>query len=45
MKNSLAREIYEVAHLTGTFTLRSGQISNEYFDNTYLSRVQQYYLK
>lgn len=32
MKNSLAREIYEVAHLTGTFTLRSGQISNEYFD-------------
>jgi len=32
MKNNLAREIYEVAHLTGTFTLRSGQISNEYFD-------------
>jgi orotate phosphoribosyltransferase len=32
MKNILAKEIYEVAHLTGTFTLRSGQISNEYFD-------------
>ncbi|OPA73783.1 orotate phosphoribosyltransferase [Paenibacillus selenitireducens] len=29
---NLAREIYEVAHLTGSFTLRSGQISNEYFD-------------
>ncbi|QWU16047.1 orotate phosphoribosyltransferase [Paenibacillus sophorae] len=32
MKINLAREIYELAHLTGTFTLRSGQISNEYFD-------------
>ncbi|MFC7680734.1 orotate phosphoribosyltransferase [Paenibacillus sp. GCM10028914] len=32
MNNELAREIYEVAHLTGDFTLRSGQISNEYFD-------------
>ncbi|SMF87783.1 orotate phosphoribosyltransferase [Paenibacillus uliginis N3/975] len=32
MDNNLAKEIYEVAHLTGTFTLRSGQISNEYFD-------------
>ncbi|MFD3448958.1 orotate phosphoribosyltransferase [Microbacteriaceae bacterium 4G12] len=29
---SLAKAIYETAHLTGTFTLRSGQISNEYFD-------------
>lgn len=28
----LARRIYEVAHLTGTFTLRSGRVSNEYFD-------------
>lgn len=32
MKTNLASEIYEVAHLTGTFTLRSGQISHEYFD-------------
>jgi len=32
MKTSLAREIYEIAHLTGTFRLRSGQISDEYFD-------------
>lgn len=28
----LSRAIYQVAHLEGTFTLRSGQISNEYFD-------------
>ena len=28
----LARKIYDVAHLTGTFTLRSGAVSNEYFD-------------
>jgi orotate phosphoribosyltransferase len=32
MKNILAREIYEVSHLTGSFTLRSGQVSKEYFD-------------
>jgi orotate phosphoribosyltransferase len=31
-KPTLAREIYEVSHLTGTFKLRSGQVSNEYFD-------------
>ena len=31
-KHELARAIYEAAHLTGTFTLRSGQVSNEYFD-------------
>ena len=30
--NDLARRVYETAHLTGTFTLRSGQVSNEYFD-------------
>ena len=28
----LAREIYHTAHITGTFTLRSGQVSHEYFD-------------
>ncbi len=28
----MAKEIYETAHLTGTFTLRSGQVSNDYFD-------------
>ncbi|MDD4493642.1 MAG: orotate phosphoribosyltransferase [Eubacteriales bacterium] len=31
-KKQLAQAIYETAHLTGTFTLRSGQVSNEYFD-------------
>ena len=31
-RDDLAREIYERTHLTGTFTLRSGIVSNEYFD-------------
>ncbi len=31
-RRALARRIHEVAHLTGTFTLRSGAVSNEYFD-------------
>lgn len=31
-KSDLANEIYKVAHLTGTFKLRSGQTSSEYFD-------------
>ncbi|MGZ3796920.1 MAG: orotate phosphoribosyltransferase, partial [Pseudobdellovibrionaceae bacterium] len=31
-KKELAQKIYEVAHLTGEFKLRSGQISHEYFD-------------
>ena len=31
-RSALARSVYECAHLTGTFTLRSGQVSNEYFD-------------
>lgn len=30
--DNLAREIYNCAHLEGEFRLRSGQISNEYFD-------------
>lgn len=28
----LAKKIYDIAHLTGEFKLRSGQVSNEYFD-------------
>ena len=32
MKADIAKKIYEVAHITGKFKLRSGQISNEYFD-------------
>lgn len=31
-KAELAKKIYDIAHLTGEFKLRSGQISNEYFD-------------
>jgi len=31
-KMQLARDIYNTAHLTGTFLLRSGQTSAEYFD-------------
>lgn len=30
--NHLARQIYEVSHLVGEFKLRSGLVSNEYFD-------------
>jgi orotate phosphoribosyltransferase len=29
---NLAKQIYDIAHLSGTFLLRSGQTSNEYFD-------------
>jgi len=28
----LAQEVYNISHLEGSFTLRSGQISSEYFD-------------
>jgi orotate phosphoribosyltransferase len=31
-KSNLAKEIFMASHLTGTFKLRSGQVSNEYFD-------------
>ena len=31
-RDGLARKIYDRTHLTGTFTLRSGAVSNEYFD-------------
>jgi orotate phosphoribosyltransferase len=31
-RTKLAKEIYQVSHLEGTFKLRSGQISKEYFD-------------
>ena len=31
-RDGLAQAIYEIAHLTGEFTLRSGAVSNEYFD-------------
>lgn len=31
-RTEIAKRIYDIAHITGEFTLRSGQISNEYFD-------------
>lgn len=31
-KQELAREIFNICHLTGEFKLRSGQVSHEYFD-------------
>lgn len=31
-KEKTARKIYNASHITGNFTLRSGQVSNEYFD-------------
>lgn len=31
-KNELGKDIYNISHITGEFLLRSGQISNEYFD-------------
>jgi orotate phosphoribosyltransferase len=31
-RKELAARIFNISHLTGSFTLRSGQISNEYFD-------------
>ena len=32
MESSLARRVYDACHLTGSFRLRSGQVSDEYFD-------------
>jgi orotate phosphoribosyltransferase len=40
----LARRIYNISHITGEFKLRSGQISNEYFDK-YLFEGQPEILK
>jgi orotate phosphoribosyltransferase len=31
-RNELAKRIFDVSHITGTFLLRSGKTSNEYFD-------------
>ena len=43
-KPDIAKAIYKTAHLTGEFKLRSGQISNEYFDK-YLFEAQPSLLK
>ncbi len=31
-RDALAKRIFDASHLTGTFTLRSGAVSHEYFD-------------
>lgn len=36
-KMKLAQEIYDSCHLTGNFVLRSGRVTNEYFDKYQLS--------
>lgn len=41
--SELAKQIFEVSHLTGEFKLRSGQVSNEYFDK-YRFESQPYLL-
>ena len=38
-KKEIAKRIYDIAHITGEFKLRSGQTSNEYFDK-YLFEAQ-----
>ncbi|MDQ1395095.1 MAG: orotate phosphoribosyltransferase [Acidimicrobiaceae bacterium] len=40
----LARRVYQCAHITGTFTLRSGAVSNEYFDK-YLFEADPHLLR
>ncbi len=32
MSTALGRDVFDACHLTGSFTLRSGQVSEEYFD-------------
>jgi orotate phosphoribosyltransferase len=43
-RDELARKIFETSHITGEFTLRSGQISHEYFDK-YLFEAQPHLLR
>jgi orotate phosphoribosyltransferase len=43
-REELARRVYEISHIRGEFTLRSGQVSNEYFDK-YLFEAQSSLLK
>lgn len=43
-KSETAKMIYKEAHLTGEFVLRSGQVSNEYFDK-YLFEAKPALLK
>jgi orotate phosphoribosyltransferase len=43
-RKELANKVYNVSHITGTFKLRSGQVSNEYFDK-YLFEARPELLK
>ena len=43
-KAEIAKRIYGASHITGTFTLRSGQVSHEYFDK-YLFEAEPDLLK
>ena len=43
-REELAREIYKISHITGEFKLRSGIVSNEYFDK-YLFKHSNYTMK
>jgi orotate phosphoribosyltransferase len=43
-RSELAKKIYEISHIKGEFQLRSGQVSNEYFDK-YLFEGQPEVLK
>ena len=40
-KSLLAKQIVEVCHLKGQFTLRSGQVSEEYFDKYRFEAIPQ----
>ncbi len=40
-KSELGKKVYEAAHITGEFLLRSGQISNEYFDKYKFESIPQ----
>ncbi|MFF5180199.1 orotate phosphoribosyltransferase [Micromonospora sp. NPDC000316] len=44
MTSPLARRVYDACHLTGRFRLRSGQVSDEYFDK-YLFEAQPVLLR
>jgi orotate phosphoribosyltransferase len=44
MQTSLGQDVFDACHLTGSFTLRSGQVSPEYFDK-YLFEVDPMLLR
>lgn len=44
MQTSLGQDVFDACHLTGSFTLRSGQVSPEYFDK-YLFEIDPMLLR